>query len=196
MAGNPTVLFSPFRSSTDPLRVAWTNFRELVHNALDQANKASESKRTPGGFANIGGTGRPAGNVANVTPALPPTNQPSGFWRLLAPNHREIARSSYIYGTFLGARAHVLNLRENTAAMVIVTVHGPTAGTHGWYITVEGKPVMTCTRWYETTHASLDAAEGARAAFPVAFVSSESRPIVSSGPTRRANAGEHGPTEW
>jgi hypothetical protein len=196
MAGNPTVLFSPFRSSNDPLRVAWTSFRELVHNALDQANKASGSARTPGGFANFGGTGRPAGNVANVTPALPPTNQASGFWRLLAPNHREIARSSYIYGTFVGARSHVLALRENTSAMVIVTVHGPTAGTHGWYITVDGKPVMTCTRWYETTHASLDAAEGARAAFPLAFVSTESRPIVSSGPVRRAVKGEAPVSEW
>jgi len=196
MAGNPTVLFSPFRSSTDPLRVAWTNFREMVHNALDQANKASDSARTPGGFANIGGTGRPAGNVANATPALPPTNQTSGFWRLLAPNHREIARSSYIYSSFVGARAHVLKLGENTAAMVIVTVHGPTAGTHGWYITVDGKPVMTCTRWYETTHASLDAAEGARAAFPLAFVSTEARPIVSSGPGRRLAPGETPLAEW
>ena len=143
MPGNPTVLFSPFRSSADPLRVAWTNFRELVHNSLDEDNKASGSTRTPGGFANIGGTGRPAGNVANAAPSLPPANQVSGLWRLLAPNHREIARSSYIYSTFLGARTHVLNLQESTAATVIVTVHGPTAGTHGWYITVRGKPVMT-----------------------------------------------------
>ena len=105
----------------------------------------------------------------------------SGIWRLLASNSRELGRSSSVYGSFTGARAHVLELKDQCDAMVATVVTGPSAGTHGWVVTIGERVVMTAGRWYGAASASREAAAGTIEAFRVALVAEDARHATEAG---------------
>ena len=157
----PFVLFMGFPSKEDPALVAWLALRERVADAAG----------------------------ASPGPDFAPTRDAQvddrwlGIWRLLAPNNREIARSAFIYGSFTSARGNVLLLKETAPEMLAASFHGPTGGTHGWYVTVGSELAFTCARWYETAQLSLEAAAGAIRALGGAFVAEAPHQF----PSRRRN---------
>jgi acetyl-CoA carboxylase carboxyltransferase component len=104
-----------------------------------------------------------------------------GIWRLLASNSRELGRSSSVYSSFVSARAHVLELRDQCDSMVVTVVTGPSAGTHGWVITVSDIVVMTAGRWYGAASASREASAGTIEAFRSAFVAADARHANDAG---------------
>lgn len=147
------VLFSVFQSVDDPLRRSWVQFRERLHGA--------------GGDAHADG-GADGGVV-------------DGIWRLLAANHRELARSARSYASSADARAHVIAMQHRHVPLDPVVVSDP-PGRHGWYCRDAVSPVMTGARWYATRAAAAEAAEFAVAVLALAEVS----PVVlRMTPSRR-----------
>jgi hypothetical protein len=172
VASSSHVVFSAFRSNTDPAFLGWVSFREHVHAA--SGSGSADPMPIPYDTASAP---RPAQDPAAAA------NAPFGVWRLLATNHREVARSSYLYRSGAGARAHARQLQNLVDDMVVTTLSGPLAGTHGWSIAIGGSPVMTCARWYGATATSLEAASGAIEALRTARINDDLPPAV---PARRA----------
>jgi len=171
----PTILFSAFQSGADPQRQSWARFREQV-NTRSNAHLTAGRERTPSAVASTG-------------------HDESGIWRLLAPNNRELGRSSFLYGSFSAARSHVVQLR-GADSLTVATVAGPHPESFGWFIARAGVPVMTCTRWYGNAAASTEAARSALAAFALAVVGESALRATSSGrrTTRAPRPGT--PTAW
>jgi len=198
---SPSIAFSAFRSTTDLRLVGWATFRENVRaGALAGAVAGS-----PAGNPAESPAGSLAFAVATVAQARPNRAGPdgstlarahSGIWRVLAPNSRELARSSSVYGTFAGARAHVLELKNRVDEMVVSLVKGPTAGTHGWIVRVGDVIVMTSGRWYGGASSSREAAVGAILAFRSARVAEGARPSVEDGRRSRALTDEETALAW
>jgi hypothetical protein len=177
----PTILFSAFQSGADPQRQSWARFREQVNtrsNAALTAISPQLGERSPV-QARVASSG----------------DDESGIWRLLAPNNRELGRSSFLYGTFSAARNHVLQLR-GAESLATSTVAGPLAQSFGWFISLRGVPVMTCTKWLGSAAASNEAAHAALAAFMAAVVGEAPLRATSSG-RRTTRAGRNGaPAAW
>ncbi|MEL4320226.1 hypothetical protein WJX64_14520 [Leifsonia sp. YIM 134122] len=132
MATSPRIVFSTFRSSSDPMLAAWARFRDSVAAAApDQAIGTGSLRRAPGTW---------------------------GVWRVLASNNRELARSAMAYSSFESARAHAISIRERVNELDIVLVTGARAGNHGWYFALDGTAVLTCGRWYGGSAVGLEAA--------------------------------------
>ena len=155
-ASAPYVLFMGFPSRDAAGLAAWTAFRELV-----------------GVGAGLGVVAEPTRSRVARSPHT--VGHQVGIWRLLAPNNREIGRSAFLFGTFAAARTNVSQLKEQTAEMIATPFHGPTSGSHGWFVSVSGRLVFTCARWYETASLSLEAAAGAIAAFRHAHITEHPR---------------------
>lgn len=82
------------------------------------------------------------------------------IWRLLASNHRELARSGRVYENFDEARSHLFALREAPEQLQVhVVVIEPTS--YGWTADGPNPKSMTCARWYAN---AADALSGGRAA--------------------------------
>lgn len=172
----PTVLFSSFQSGADPQRQAWARFREQVNTrSLNAATALSPQL-----------AGRPVPSPLVATAG----QDESGIWRLLAPNNRELARSSFLYSSFTSARNHVLQLK-GSEALSATTVRGPHPESYGWFVALKGVPIMTCTRWFGTAAASADAGRAALAALATAVVGSAPLRATSSG-RRTTRAGRSG----
>lgn len=154
--GRPRVTFTVFGSADDPMLRAWLRFRSpLISSTHPDAHSA---------------TGRSNGD----DPAKPERRRDGGglgFWRLLASNNRELGRSFLLYRSFERAREHVQLLQERPQSLSVAYVSGPVHGSRGWVVTSEGAPIMTCSRWYDSTSARGAAASGALAALPVAHLS-------------------------
>jgi hypothetical protein len=201
----PSVVFSAFRSNADPRLQGWVAFRESVQaGGRTAAARTGELARTggilrsgeiprtgelahPAEVARIGATDRVVDvrdrsrGLATVAMADSGHSGHSGIWRLLASNSRELGRSSSVYGSFTGARAHVLELKDQCDAMVATVVTGPSAGTHGWVVTIGERIVMTAGRWYGAASASREAAAGTIEAFRVAVVAEDARHATEAG---------------
>jgi hypothetical protein len=159
-----TVLFIAFPSLDAPGLVAWTQFRECVERGI--------------------ASGEPMLDVPDRTLTRAPTAQaPVGIWRMLASNHREVARSARAFPSFESARLAVVELQVADAPLEIRTFHGPTSSTHGWAALSGGRAVLTCSRWYETASVSHEAAAWSIAAFRSATVAESAWP---KGSTLRA----------
>ncbi|TFB84063.1 hypothetical protein E3O44_16395 [Cryobacterium algoricola] len=207
MSPRPSVVFSAFRSNSDPRLQGWVAFRQSVQagSRAGELLRAGAPART-GELARAGAPARAgelardtgfarAGELARTGDAeLVPEGRDrprgvatvadsghSGIWRLLASNSRELGRSSSVYATFAGARAHVLELRDQCDAMVATVVTGPSAGTHGWVVTVGERIVMTAGRWYGAASASREAAAGTIEAFRIALVAEDARHATEAG---------------
>ncbi|MEC5150687.1 hypothetical protein [Cryobacterium sp. GrIS_2_6] len=183
MSPRPSVVFSAFRSNADPRLQGWVAFRESVQSGARGGDVARVSglART-GELARTGTTDRVAeGRDRSRGLATVADSGHSGIWRLLASNSRELGRSSSVYGSFAGARAHVLELKDQCDAMVATVVTGPSGGTHGWVVTIGERIVMTAGRWYGAASASREAAAGTIEAFRVALVAEDARHATEAG---------------
>lgn len=151
MSATPRIVFSTFRSSADPMFLAWTRFLQTVEGAA----------RRTGSIA----VARPGTPAATPVPRRPPMAHPvvadgaCGVWRILASNNRELGRSARAYTSYAAARAHVIALRAGIDDLRLTTVSGERTGMHGWYLSHGRQPVITCGRWYGA------AASGTTAAF-------------------------------
>ncbi|KJC63284.1 hypothetical protein [Agreia bicolorata] len=153
MTTTANIVFSSFTSAADPMPRAWSRFR-------DQLTAPSE---------------RPADRLAD------PQTGPVCVWRLLASNNRELGRSAMIYRSFDDARAAVFDARLSRHDIEIRSVHGPNAGTHGWFAhEPDGPPLITCGRWYGAHTASVDAAQHSIEAFFSATVLAEGHRRLSA----------------
>jgi hypothetical protein len=158
-----SIVFSSFTSAADPMPRAWSRFREQLV-------------------------------VTAQRPVDRPESQPSGpvcVWRLLASNNRELGRSAALYPSFDDARAAVVDARlmQNVE---IRSVHGPNAGTHGWFVQEpDAPPLMTCGRWYGAHAASVDAARHSIDAFRGAAILDQGHRLLS--PDRRRSVRETAP---
>lgn len=172
----PTILFSAFQSGADPQRQSWARFREQVNTRSN---------------ANLTAVSRQMGDQVAIRASVASTGEDeSGIWRLLAPNNRELGRSSFLYASFGAARGHVLRLR-GAESLAATTVAGPLAQSFGWFVSLRGVPVMTCTRWFGSAAASNEASRAALAAFAVAVVGEAPLRATSSG-RRTTRAGRNG----
>jgi len=164
ISSGSTVLFIAFPSFDAPGLIAWTQFRDSIARGLD-ALDPSLTDRT-------------------LARASSP-ERPVGIWRMLASNHREIARSARVYPSFDTARGAVTELQLTVEPLEIRTFHGPTSSTHGWAALASGRAVITCARWYETASASQEAAASSIAAFQHASVAASSARKASTARERR-----------
>ena len=159
MAVTPYTIFSVFPSGGDPLIRAWTKFREEIQAGSLRQERAAAVAVPDSTF-----------DLTVDVDAVMERSGESGIWRLLASNNREIARSSFLYRSFLSAREHLLRLQPQAGEMVTNVVQGSKAGTHGWYVSLRGVTVMTCSRWYCTATVSREAAAAAVLMFARATV--------------------------
>jgi len=79
------------------------------------------------------------------------------FWRLHASNHRELARSVELYDSSLDARGHVAVIANNLSGLIRTTFSVTSARSTGWYVALDGVPVMMCARWYQSAAVAAQA---------------------------------------
>jgi hypothetical protein len=174
MSATPRIVFSTFRSSNDPMFLAWARFLRSVESAARQSERATVVER-------------PAAEAAARLAAGPAAIGACGIWRILASNNRELGRSARAYTSFESARSHVLRLRAGLDDLTVSAVTGGRPGMHGWYMSVRASAVITCGRWYGAAASSAEASLATIDALRDAVVSDVSRELT---PPRR---GEHAP---
>jgi hypothetical protein len=177
----------PFFVGNSAALKAWARFRDLVLDSrplTDLPPTASRTRSEPGASS---ATASLLGAFAVDSPAtdraFPPAGHSAaaspfrdgGVWRLLAANNREIARCTRLFPAFEVARDDVLVLREHADDFNITQVLGPQRGMRGWYVSLGGEAVLTCSRWYEAASSSLDAASDAVESFRAAHVADAAR---------------------
>ncbi|MBO1737922.1 hypothetical protein [Leifsonia sp. TF02-11] len=179
MSATPRIVFSMFRSSSDPMFLAWARFLQAVEAGARRTASVAAVTVAPGAPS------RPLEQVRRAQPVVRavPATAPCGVWRVLAPNNRELGRSARAYTSFASARAHVTALRASVDELGIVAVNGERAGMSGWYVTRKGLPVITCGRWYGAAASGATAALAALDALAVAVVEDSPRRLE---PPRRA----------
>ncbi|MEN2737820.1 hypothetical protein ABCS02_08525 [Microbacterium sp. X-17] len=102
------------------------------------------------------------------------------IWRLLASNHRELARSARVYPTFEEAHTHLLELRADPQRLQVhVVVVEPTS--YGWTASDTERRTMTCARWYANAADSLAGGRAAIAALARAEVAGMPHRTTTSG---------------
>jgi hypothetical protein len=171
MPETPRIIFTVFSARTEAMITAWTHFSgQLLPDTVGCGADASATDDDPA-----------LPKVRSISPPGPL----GGVWRLLATNNREIARSARVYPSFLKARADVDRIRANRDDLVVAPVNGADRGTRGWYATLAGEPVLTCSRWYETSSSSLTASLDAVEALECALVVEAVRTIESADRRRR-----------
>ena len=163
----PRVTFTMFTSDEDPMLRAWMRFRDPILSPRDvEARSSLRHLLTDLPRSELGARG---------------AVREFGFWRMLASNNRELARSFLLYRSFEQARSHVRMLQSEPGSLDVTYVSGSGTSSRGWIVTAAGEPVMTCSRWYDSTSARAAAAMGALAAFPLA--------VVSDAPDRSGRSG-------
>jgi hypothetical protein len=153
--------------------------------------------------AGISGPSLPASSpsaslpLAGRGPSGGPSAPLGGVWRLLATNNREIARSVRVYPSFPEARTEVDRICAGREELVVAAVVGPDRGTRGWYATLGGEAVITCSRWYETSSSSIAASMDAIEALQSAVIVDAVRTIESADRRRsRARVTEQSVVGW
>ncbi|NQX36537.1 hypothetical protein [Herbiconiux sp. VKM Ac-2851] len=149
----PYFVFSTLHSDNSATMQSWVRFRTHIQSVHPIV-------------------ARPDAGVLPTSPAgsKPAASGIASYWRLLASNNREVARSYFLYSSFTRARVHVEQLLDAPDALSIVTLMGADIRTHGWYATLDGVPVMTCSRWYGGSSAAYDAARATVKALGTAVI--------------------------
>ena len=158
MPETPRIEFPFFSVPGDPMLEGWRRFRDAVATAIERPSRTRLSAAA--GTVPLS-VPVPVPISASVpVPILPPGSRSGGIgvWRLLASNNREICRSARIFRTFDEARDDAEYLRKNADQLSTVRVIGPHPGMQGWYLRLDGMLVVTCSRWYEVSSSSADAA--------------------------------------
>jgi hypothetical protein len=174
MSATPRIVFSTFRSSNDPMFLAWARFLRSVESAARQTGPAGVAERT-------------IAETATRLASGPVATGACGIWRVLASNNRELGRSARAYTSFESARNHVLRLRDGLGDLNVTAVTGGRPGMHGWYMSARASAVVTCGRWYGAAASSAEASLATLDALRDAIVSDVARELM---PPRR---GEHAP---
>ncbi len=100
------------------------------------------------------------GAHALTMPSMSPSSlDGSAVWQLVSANNRELARGVGIHATFEEARQHAERVVGSGAALQIAPVSESGRGVYGWYASIDGEPVMTCSRWYVTDRDRRHSAE-------------------------------------
>lgn len=182
MSAKPRIVFSTFRSSTDPMFVSYARFNRVVGASARRAASAPSQVMILGGLpATAGDSDREAaaGETAAVVAPVPAAGSAlCGVWRVLASNNRELGRSARAYKSFDAARSHVLSLRDAVDDLVTTTVSGAAPGTHGWFMSLRAVPVMTCGRWYGSAASSFEASLALREALRDGELDPVARPVL------------------
>ncbi|WP_309710920.1 hypothetical protein [Pseudolysinimonas sp.] len=78
------------------------------------------------------------------------TSEGSIVWQLVSANNRQLARGIDVYESFEEAHSTASDLVEASASLTVSLVSEAGRGAYGWYLSSEGRPVITCARWYLT----------------------------------------------
>ncbi|MFH8249526.1 hypothetical protein ACH3VR_04065 [Microbacterium sp. B2969] len=130
----PSVVFAHFGASTDRALLAWRRASRAVFEA--HAGAAPDES-----------AGEQAGRV---------------YWQLVAPNHREMARSTLLHASESDARAHAATLVRRASGLTCHTFVAPAVRSIGWYLVDDDAPVVMGARWYESRTVAREAAFRAR----------------------------------
>ena len=71
-------------------------------------------------------------------------------WQLVSANNRQLARGAVVLDTFEDAHADAARTVERHADLTIDFISEGRRGVYGWFASLDGQPVMTCSRWYVT----------------------------------------------
>ena len=71
-------------------------------------------------------------------------------WQLVSANNRELARGSEVHSSFSDAHSTAAQVVAASDRLALEFVSEAGRGVYGWYVSIDGKPVMTCARWYLT----------------------------------------------
>jgi hypothetical protein len=94
------------------------------------------------------------GHLQSVVSPYTPVHSPdpeSGsvlVWQLVSANNRQLARSADVRDTFEVATADAREVVDSRHDLAIELVSEASRGVYGWYAAIEGRPVLTCARWY------------------------------------------------
>ena len=84
------------------------------------------------------------------TPTVGDLGSGAVVWQLVSGNNRQLGRSARIYGSFGHASADAQRTVDRASLMDVSLTSERLRGVYGWYAAIEGEPVVTCSRWYET----------------------------------------------
>lgn len=159
MSALPIFVFASFASASDQRFLGWTSFRDSIDAAYQSEQLQGEARL-------------PLRNQRSGPVPLPSI----GIWRLLAPNNRELCRSSAAYPSFRVARDHVQELQRRIAGLEIVPVRGTSSSQYGWLATLDRDIVITAGRWFGAPSTAVHSAVTTLELFATATVSQEIRP--------------------
>jgi len=71
-------------------------------------------------------------------------------WQLVSANNRQLARGVDVVDTFEGARANASVVAGAVDRLVVESVSEAGRGVYGWFASLDGRPIITCARWYVT----------------------------------------------
>lgn len=167
-----TVAFRSFPSVRHDMVQRWVRFRDGV---VQPEHPSLPRKPRPA----VDGA-RTASAPAEISEGL------AVYWRLMAPNHRELGRSAFLYPSFAKARSHVLRIIAASDQLVATAVTDPGTARRGWMLRLDGAPVMTCARWYASSSSSTAAAALAALSIRTAAVA-DAAVAARAGDARRGD---------
>lgn len=175
MTPGPSVVFTEFGSRNDPMLRGWLDFRAQVLAGARDIGPSADSRADPRADPDPERARRPVAT---------PSGTPSGIWRLVASNHREVARSLFLYESLNKAEDHVGALQNDSDDLVVRLLKGPSAAQHGWLAESGDGAVISCGRWYSASSLSREAAEFSLQALRTASLPSSSRGAGPAAPGR------------
>lgn len=107
-------------------------------------------------------------------------------WQLASGNNRMLARGARTFVGLEAALADAQSVALAVAQLKVNRVGEPSRGRYGWFLSIDGDPALTCSRWYATERDCRNSIAQAVAALPVATMNSAVRrihPSLMSGAT-------------
>jgi hypothetical protein len=187
----PRIVLTVFAAHANSMEDAWQRFSREVTSGSTWPRGLQAGGRTrsgdPAGAKAFGPAGTDLRDWGESRPAVDsePASSPRGVWRLLASNNREIARSSRIYVSSTEARSDIDRICLRWDELAVTEVVGRNRGMRGWYARLAEEPVITCSRWYETSSSSFAASQDATEAMQIAVLSDAVRKLEAPDQSRR-----------
>ncbi len=151
-----TVTFRSFPTVRHDMVQRWVRFRD----GIVQPEHPSLTRRS-----------RPTADGRRASSTPPEVGEGIAvYWRLMAPNHRELGRSAFLYPSVAKARHHVLRIIAASDQLAATAVTDPITARRGWMLRLDGAPIMTCARWYASSSSSSAAASLASLSIATAAV--------------------------